>query len=177
MKRYLALVGFMASGKSTIGRGLARRLGCEFFDTDEIVVREHGTVARIFRTEGEDAFRRYEQAAIGEALSGARGGVVALGGGALAHEENRKLVEERAHRVFIKVSPERVRSRLQKSREVRPLLGREPSLGEVVELYDRRLEHYGSADHVLDADRLSGEQAVDEILAWLRAKNIEIGSQ
>jgi len=175
VKRYVALVGFMASGKSTIGRGLARRLGCAFFDTDEIVVGKHGAVAQIFAAQGEAAFRQYEREALHEALSGAGGGVVALGGGALVLEENRALVEERAHRVFIKLSPESVRGRLQKSREVRPVLGRAPSLAQVVELYDRRFAQYAAADCVVDADGINGEQAVDAIVTWLRAKKIEIG--
>ena len=58
MKRHLALVGFMGAGKSTIGRKLARELGCAFFDTDDLIVRAHGAIAAIFSSEGEAAFRR-----------------------------------------------------------------------------------------------------------------------
>ena len=61
MKRHVALVGFMAAGKSTVGKRLARRLKRAFFDVDDLVVREHGAVSDIFYNEGEAAFRRYEQ--------------------------------------------------------------------------------------------------------------------
>ena len=59
MKRHVALVGFMGAGKSTIGRKLARRLGRAFFDTDDLIVRTHGSVAAIFTREGEATFRQY----------------------------------------------------------------------------------------------------------------------
>ena len=65
MKRHVALVGFMASGKSTIGRSSRARLRCAFFDTDELIVRAHGRdLVDIFYNEGEAAFRRYERDAV-----------------------------------------------------------------------------------------------------------------
>src|SRR6202035_2258848 len=100
MKRHVALVGFMASGKSTIGRKLARRLGAPFVDTDALVVRAHGPIAAIFAGEGEAAFRRYELTAIGEALDATPAGVLALGGGALTDAKSCELLHDRAYRVF-----------------------------------------------------------------------------
>ena len=123
MKRHVALVGFMASGKSTIGRKLARKLGWAFVDTDALVVRSHGPIPAIFENEGEAAFRRYEHAAIAGVLEGAEPCIVALGGGAVTVAENRSLLAERAVRVFIKISPEQMLARLRRSRVVRPMLG------------------------------------------------------
>jgi shikimate kinase len=174
-KRHVALVGFMASGKSTIGRKLARRLGCAFFDTDDEVARAHGTVATIFATEGEAAFRRYEHAAINGILENAASGVVALGGGALTVAANRRLLTERAYRVFIRISPERVLARVRKSREQRPLLGVSPTLARVKDLYERRMEHYSSADYIVEADQCSGREVIDEIVGWMRRQNIQLG--
>ncbi|MGA8098103.1 MAG: shikimate kinase [Candidatus Cybelea sp.] len=173
MKRHVALVGFMASGKSTIGRKLARRLGWAFFDTDAIVVREHGPIATIFDHEGEAAFRRYEHAAISAALENANASVVALGGGALTVAENRSLLRESAYRVFIKVSPQQILVRVRRGREVRPVLGSNPTLERIEELYASRIRDYESADRVIDATSRSDGQVIDEIVDWLRKQKLD----
>jgi shikimate kinase len=172
VKRHVALVGFMAAGKSTIGRRLARELGCEFYDTDALVVRAHGTVATIFADEGEAAFRRYEREAIAQVLSNGEGSVVALGGGALTSSANRALLAERAHRVFLKASPEQILARVQRNRKRRPLLGTRPTLDRIRELYHARLPDYAAADHVVEARRMSDREVLDDILLWLREKKI-----
>ncbi|MGC1379926.1 MAG: shikimate kinase [Candidatus Baltobacteraceae bacterium] len=175
MKRHVALVGFMASGKSTVGRRVARRLGCAFADTDELVVRAHGAIAGIFAGEGEEAFRRYEREVIAEVLAAEEARVVALGGGAFVLEENRTRLKSGAHVVFVKASPEQVSERLRKSRTVRPLLGAAPSLEAIEALYRQRLPYYAAADLVVDARSRTGEQVVDEIVKWIRKKKIAIG--
>ncbi|MGA7356791.1 MAG: shikimate kinase [Candidatus Cybelea sp.] len=168
MTRHLALVGFMASGKSTIGRKLARRLGRPFVDTDELVVRAHGPIRAIFAREGEAAFRRYECRAIGEVLANAQASVVALGGGALTVAENRRLLKQRADCVFIKVSSEQVLARVRQSRETRPMLGAAPTLEAIKELYAQRLPQYASADFVIEVERHSDREVIDAIVDWLR---------
>jgi shikimate kinase len=174
MKRHIALVGFMASGKSTIGKRLARKLKRAFFDTDELVVREHGAVSDIFYNEGEAAFRRYERAAIERVLDDGDPGVIALGGGALSDEENVKLLKKRAYRVFVKVSPEQALERMRRSKWVRPLLGPTPSLAKIKDLYAKRMPQYAHADHVVEADHLSTVQIVENVVEWLHKKKIEI---
>ncbi|HEY1653689.1 MAG TPA: shikimate kinase [Candidatus Tumulicola sp.] len=173
MKRHIALVGFMASGKSTIGKRLARKLGCAFFDTDEVVVRAHGPVSDIFYQEGEAAFRRYERAALDQVLDG-EAGVVSLGGGALSDEANVAALKKRAYRIFVKVSPEQVLERLRHSRRVRPLLGPAPSLARIKELYTKRMPQYAHADYVVEADDLSTAQVVDDVVQWLHKKKIAL---
>lgn len=174
MKQHVALVGFMAAGKSTIGKKLARKLKCAFFDTDDLVVEEHGGVSDIFYNEGEKAFRNYEHAAIAHVLEDGQPGIVALGGGALTHEPTQKLLKKRAYRVFIKVTPEQVVERLRKSKRVRPLLGPTPSLSRIRELYTKRMPQYAHADLVVEADGMSTSQVVDAIVEWLHKKKIEI---
>lgn len=170
MKRHVALVGFMASGKSTIGRKLARKLGVPFLDTDALVVRAHGPIPAIFAGEGEAAFRRYERAAIGEALGSREASVLALGGGALTDAANRKLLSDSAYRVFIKLSPEHVLARVRRSREERPMLGARPTLVAVKDLYARRLPEYARSDHVVEAAHRSDREVIEEIVGWLRDK-------
>lgn len=164
----------MASGKSTIGKRLARKLKCAFFDTDDLVVSEHGAISDIFYNEGERAFRRYEQAALEHVLGDGDSGVVALGGGALTSEENQKVLKKRAYRVFIKVSPEQVLERMRRSKWVRPMLGPTPSLARIKDLYTKRMPQYAHADYVVEADDLTTSQAVDDIIAWLHKKKIEL---
>src|SRR5258708_34180472 len=92
------LVGFMAAGKTTIGRLLAHELGWSFADVDEDIVKAEGSpIAEIFDARGEQEFRRVEQEAIRKRVSEVERGrpmVVALGGGAFAQESNRVLLEE-----------------------------------------------------------------------------------
>lgn len=173
MKQHVALVGFMAAGKSTIGKKLARKLKCAFVDTDDVVVQEHGAVSDIFYAEGEAAFRRYEHAALAEVLENGKGGILALGGGALTNEANQKLLKKRAYRVFIKVSPEQVLERLRYSKRVRPLIGPTPSLSRIKELYTKRMPQYAHADFVVEADNMTTTQVVDAIIEWLHKKKIE----
>ena len=173
MKRHVALIGFMASGKSTIGKRLARKLGCAFFDTDDVVVRAHGPISDIFYNEGEAAFRRYERAALDRVLDD-EPGVVALGGGALTSEESLKALKKRAYRIFIKVSPEQVLDRLRRSKWVRPLLGPSPSLAKIKELYAKRMPQYAHADYVVEADYFSTAQVVNNIIQWLHKKKIAL---
>jgi shikimate kinase len=172
VKRHIALIGFMAAGKTTIGRKLARNLGCAFADTDAIVVREHGPVAEIFAAHGEPAFRAYESAAIERALGEERPSVIALGGGSLTNEANRAHVDASAHSVFLKLSPERVLLRVQSGGRPRPMLGLNPTLQQVCSLYEARLAHYERADHCVDVDHLSDPAIVENILAWLHEKQI-----
>lgn len=176
MKRHVALVGFMASGKSTIGYKLARRLGCGFVDTDSLIAQTHGPVATIFAREGEATFRSYERSAVAKALARDELRVIALGGGAVADEANRALLSERAHCIFIRVSPEQVLARLRASKELRPLLGAAPTLAQIRELYAQRMAHYEAADHIVEAAQLSSREVLEEIALWLRNRGIGVAS-
>ena len=173
MKRHVALIGFMAAGKSTIGKRLARKLGVAFFDSDELVVREHGAISDIFYNEGEAAFRRYEHAAISHAIEEGEPGVLSLGGGATTYEPTQTLLKKRTYRIFIKVTPELAFERLRHSRAVRPLIGPTPTLARIKELYVKRMPLYAHADHVVEADQFSSAKVVENILEWMHKKKIE----
>lgn len=163
----------MASGKSTIGRKLARKLSRAFLDTDAIVVRAHGPIDAIFRREGEPAFRRYEQAAIAHVLAQTQPSVVALGGGALTTAENRRLLDEHAVCVFIKITAQQVLTRVRRGGEVRPMLGTSPTLAAIEELYAERMPQYESADYVVDASHRSDAQVIEQIIRWLHQTKLE----
>jgi shikimate kinase len=91
----VAIVGYMGSGKSTLGRSLARKLGWEFVDLDRAVVKEAGrTIPEIFEHSGEEYFRDLEHRALLDALGGGPKRVIACGGGIVGRRENRERLAE-----------------------------------------------------------------------------------
>lgn len=171
MKRHVALTGFMAAGKSTIGKKLARKLGVKFYDIDEMVVEHHGPVSDIFYAQGEKQFRKYEYEAICEAID-SEPGIIALGGGAVTYDDSLALLKKRTYRVFVKVAPEQIAGRLRRSPVVRPLIGPTPSLSKIKELYSARMPRYAHADYVVEAEDMNTGQVVESITQWLHKKNI-----
>ncbi|MBV9271689.1 MAG: shikimate kinase [Candidatus Eremiobacteraeota bacterium] len=174
MKRHVALTGFMASGKSTIGKRLARKMGLAFYDIDDLVVEQHGSIADIFYSQGEAAFRRYEYETIEGVVEHEPAGILALGGGAVTHEPTLKLLKKRSYRVFIKVPPEQILGRLRRSPRVRPLLGPTPSLSKIKELYTQRMPAYAHSDFTVEADDLTSNQIVEQIVDWMHKKKIAL---
>lgn len=174
MKRHIALTGFMAAGKTTIGKKLARKLATTFYDVDDLIVKNHGSIADIFYAQGETAFREYEFETIRGILDERDPGVVSLGGGAVTFDKSLTLLKKRTYRIFIKVTPEQILGRLRRSKRVRPLVGPTPSLSKIKELYSQRMPRYAHADLVVEADALTTAQIVDRIVAWMHHKNIEL---
>lgn len=173
MKNHLALVGFMAAGKSTVGKRLARKLNIAFVDVDDVVESEHGAISEIFYTQGEKTFRMYEHDAIAHCLE-EEASVIALGGGAVTFEPSLKLLKKRSYRIFIKVPPEQVLGRLRRSQVVRPLLGPQPTLHRIKELYEKRMPSYAHADLTIEAGELSTAQIVEHIVEWMHKKKIAL---
>jgi len=174
VKRHIALMGFMAAGKSTIGKKVARKLKSAFYDIDDVVVEQHGPISDIFYVQGETAFRQFEHDAIEHVVDSLPSGVIALGGGAVTFDETFKLLKKRTYRIFIKVTPEQILGRLRRSPRVRPLIGPAPSLHKIRELYAQRMPRYAHADLVIEADNASTPQIVDHILEWMHKKKIEL---
>ena len=110
----IALLGYRGSGKSTIGKRLADRLWQPFVDTDELVVRKAGTSIReIFDKQGEAAFRNLESQVVAEASVLAEH-VIALGGGAVLREENRKVLKEAGLKlIYLRCEPDELVKRIQ----------------------------------------------------------------
>jgi 3-dehydroquinate synthase/shikimate kinase/3-dehydroquinate synthase len=134
----IVLVGFMGAGKTTVGRLLAQQLGLRFADSDLAIEQRCGrSVREIFAADGEAAFRAREQEVIAELMRGPDA-VVALGGGALQHQDTRRLLRS-ALVVYLQVSYDEVLRRVGGDAG-RPLL-RRPDLADV---YRRRLAVYQS---------------------------------
>lgn len=140
------LTGFMASGKTTIGRLLAEELGWHFSDLDEEIEEQQGTsIAQIFDTRGEQEFRRIESEAIRahvRSIERGRPTVIALGGGAFVQPENFDLLEDHGITIWLDCPLETVRQRVTKASH-RPL-ARDAQVLE--ELYRERRAVYARAD-------------------------------
>jgi shikimate kinase len=159
------VIGFMGSGKSTIGRMLAHQLGWTFFDLDhEIEAAEKTSIAEIFETRGEPEFRRIETEILKQHISWIEQGrpsVVALGGGTFAQRRNRTLLEEHGLTVWLDC-PIEIASRRVGQAAHRPL-ARDP--GQFAALYRERLESYRLADMHIAITGDDPSVAVKAILA------------
>ena len=164
------LVGYMGSGKSTIGRRLADRMEREFIDTDIFIERRfHESVANMFASVGEEVFRRREAVVI-EELSGFPNAVIATGGGLPCHHGNMELT------VFLQVSLDNLAKRIELCKRTRPTV-RHLS-GEALEEHIRqamevRLPIYRQAQYIIPCDEIctpKDEDRVAERIALLLAQ-------
>jgi shikimate kinase len=157
------LVGFMASGKTTVARALARRLGWQMADIDELIERrERQTVSEIFAKRGEPYFRTLERSVLLEQLT-PRHVVVATGGGTYVDPQNRAAINSDGVAVWLDVPFERVVSRV-------PADGRRPLAADRVafeRLYHARRGAYESAHYRLDASRSSVDALIEQLVDWL----------
>lgn len=159
------LVGFMGSGKTTIGRELAYELGWSFVDTDEDIETAEGMgIFEIFDKRGEPEFRRLEHAAIQKRVRVIQTGrpmVVALGGGAYAHQDNFELIENNGLSVWLDCPLAAARSRVEAFAQ-RPL-ARDPE--KFAHLYFARRASYQRADFRVENAGNDIKSAVSAILA------------
>lgn len=156
------LVGFMGSGKTTVGELLAHELGYRFVDLDrEIEARRGMTIAELFEREGEPGFRRIEALVLRE-VGRLRDVVVATGGGTLTRWENRDFIQESGLMVWLDAPLDLMLGRCREGAR-RPLL----STRETMErLLAERVSDYRRCDLRADASR----DAPDEVARWIRAR-------
>lgn len=166
MSPVAVVVGPPGSGKTTVGRLLAQRLGIAFLDTDLDVEAEQGrTVSDIFLEDGEPAFRMLERSAVARALA-THDGVLAVGGGAPLDETTRAALADQVV-VFLDVGIADASRRIGFDRS-RPLLAVNPRSTWVAMMNDRRPVYEGVATHRVDTASRSPEEIVDEISALLQ---------
>ena len=161
------MIGLPGSGKSTIGRQLARRLSLSFSDSDHVIEHRLGcSIREFFEREGEDRFRDIEESVIDE-LSQGQDCVLSTGGGAVLRPANRQRLHERCQVVYLRSSPEEVFRRLRHDRN-RPLLQVADPLQRLKDLYSARDPLYREAAHyVIDTGRPSVATLVNMIVMQL----------
>jgi len=159
----LILVGMMGSGKTTMGRVLARQLGKEFADSDEEIIKRTGvTVPHIFDVEGEAGFRQREAAAIRE-LAGRDNMVLATGGGAVLDGDNRAILKQSGIVIYLKASAHDLWQRTRHDRN-RPLLQTENPYARLVELFQQRDPLYRQVSDIVVQ---SGKQSAHTLMLRL----------
>lgn len=171
---HVVLVGLPGTGKSTVGAGLARRLGRHSVDTDRLVEQRCGaTVEECFSRDGEAAFREVESAALADVLAG-EPSVVATGGGAVLDVGNRRLMGDRATVVWLTAAPEELVARLERSAERRPLLREDPRHALERLAAERGSLYTEVADVVVDTSGRTPTAVLDAVVEALVASVDEV---
>ena len=168
---HIVLTGFMATGKTEVGRRLARLLQRPFVDTDGIVEGAEGrTVAQIFASEGEVRFRQLERAAVERACA-MQDAVIATGGGALLDPENRLRLAAAGPIICLAASPEDILRRTGNG-TTRPLLatGNGDRLARIRALLAERAPAYAVAAHTVDTSGLTVDQVVERVRALVTGR-------
>jgi shikimate kinase len=170
-KRNVFLIGPMGSGKTAVGKQLARLLNAPFYDSDAEVERRTGVdISFIFEKEGEAGFRQREREAI-EILTRLEPVVLATGGGAVLLAENRQCLAQRGYVVYLEASVEQQAQRVRHARH-RPLLLNVDPEERLRELMSERAALYASiADITVATDGRKVQSVADDIIRGIRAEN------
>ncbi len=165
------LVGFMASGKTSVGRELAELLGWGFHDFDAAIEERAGVpIAEIFSSDGEEYFREVESQVASELLQTEQA-VLASGGGWPAQLGNWEAVPDRTFSVWLRVSPGVAVRRASGEGLVRPLLAGADPLDRAVELIEQREAAYGRAQVALDSDENDPATLAKKIMMIIRSES------
>jgi len=168
----LALIGFMGSGKTTVGQHLAFALRFQFVDTDQLIERRTGkTVTEIFKTHGEAHFRDLERQIVRELVESS-GTVIATGGGLPCHFDNLERLKEKAFVVCLWASPEKLYERV-KHQSHRPLLNDPDPLGTIRRLLSDREPYYRQADLLVNVETRTTREIVQIILHEFNLLNMK----
>ena len=161
----------MGTGKSGIGRRLAKKLGMSYLDTDELIEeREKDSISAIFKKKGEEYFRRLETKVVKE-VALLDNFVISTGGGVVLRERNIRLLKKNAFIVCLFASPEVILKRT-KGDDNRPLLGVNNQKKRIEELLALRKPYYEKADFSVDTSALDSEGVVEEIIEFLGKEEI-----
>lgn len=167
----IILIGYMCAGKTTVGRALAKKLGCTFYDLDWYVEeRYHTKVARIFAEEGEARFRELERRMLHE-VAAFEDIVLSCGGGTPCFFDNMDYMNLQGQTVFLDVHPDVLFRRLRIATQQRPILQGKTDdelrafIGEALE---KRAPFYTQARYRFDAGRLESRRQITESVQQLR---------
>lgn len=165
---HIFLIGYMASGKTTLGRALADVTKRSFVDLDDYIEARQGqTISSIFATLGEAAFRDMEREALTEIVAATdRQLVVACGGGTPCFGDNMEVMDRAGVTVMLEAPLEVILRRLRLERSKRPLVASLDGDGELEQYVrvnlDRRRPYYSRATHVFDSSRLESVEEIDQ---------------
>lgn len=166
-KENIVLIGFMGSGKSTLGRWISKEHGYEFIDTDDYIVeQEKRSINDIFASDGEEYFRNLETDAVRHLSQDERKLVVSVGGGLPMREENRRILKSLGRVVYLSTDVDELVRRLNKD-TTRPLLSGGDIREKITSLMEKREAIYReAADIVVDTTGKGFRQIYDEIVKF-----------
>lgn len=165
------LIGFMGSGKTTLGKQLANKMGYQFVDQDQYIEKKTGmSIGDYFSTHGEQEFRRMEHKVLKELVL-LNNVVIATGGGAPCFFDNIEIMNQHGISIYIKLKPEILQSRLKQAQEERPLL-RGKTDKELLDFIKSKLgereSYYSKATHVIESMDLKSEDLY-QLLKYYKA--------
>lgn len=170
----VVLIGYMGSGKSTIGKELATILNCEFLDLDDYISnQENLSIPELFQTKGEIYFRKKETQYLKDIITTKDNTVIALGGGTPCYGDNMSLLLSGSNLklFYLKLSIPNLVERLFKERENRPLISHVSSKEDLQEFIGKHLfersQYYNQASYKINADDKSQQEVLEEILLKL----------
>jgi len=168
----IVLIGFRGTGKTTVGKALALKLGLEFVDADEVINRRYGfTIDEIFKKRGESLFRSLESEVINE-LSKLDSRVLAVGGGGVLKYTNVKCLKRHGIIILLEADPKTIYQRIikdEKTETDRPRLTKRPLYEEIKELLEFRKHYYHrAADYVIKTTAKTVDIVIDEVMHHLR---------
>ena len=169
--RRIILVGYMGSGKTTIGKALSKETGMMFYDLDwYIESRMHKTVSQIFAERGEEAFRKMEYNMLHE-VAEFEDVIISCGGGTPCFFDNMDYLSRQGDVVYLKASPDTLYKHLLMAKVERPLL-KDKTQDELIDYITSHLAerepYYKKAHHVLNVDVLDDYDKIQESVAQLR---------
>ena len=166
----IVLIGFMGSGKSTVGRQLHQRLGYPLSDMDQLIEQTAGKkITEIFKEEGESAFRDFETLQLLEiAKQTDTRHIISTGGGIIIREENRQLLRKMGYVIWLVASPEEIHNRTSRNNN-RPLLNNEDPAGTIRKLLETRTPLYKECAHLaIETNQLNLDEITTGIIESAR---------
>lgn len=160
----IILCGFMGSGKSTIGKLLAKKLNRNFIDLDDYIVEKRKMkISEIFEKFGEENFRKSETQAV-KNVSKLENHIISLGGGTVINHNNVEILKSSGKIIMLDIEPEEVYKRLKNDKS-RPLLQTEDKLKAIKEMMNKRLPYYNdAADIKITVNGKQKQEVLEEIL-------------
>lgn len=165
------LIGMPGSGKSTIGRALARETGYTLIDLDTYIVqKEKLSIPQIFKTKGEEYFRAAETGALREIVEKTKDAIVAVGGGTPCYNNNMKLMQGSGKTVYLKAGPQTLADRVEKDTTERPLFSKlkgKKLQEKITTMLAHRERYYNQAPLILDTETKTPETLTKELKGFL----------
>jgi shikimate kinase len=168
MEKNIVLIGFMGTGKSSVGMRLAQKLKMQFVDMDKEIERITGlSVSNIFKLHGEIRFRSEEKLLSGK-LACRNGLVIATGGGVVLEQQNINILSQNGILICLQASSQEIFERVNRRRGTRPLLKKDLRLEDIEDMLKARESFYAQAQYQVNTSHKNPEQVTNEIVGLLK---------